>query len=201
MKIPIEVSARHIHLSKKDAEKLFGKNYELKKLKDLSQKTDFAAKETVFTQGEKGAFPKVRIIGPYRANTQLEISKTDAISLGIKPVLRVSGNIKKTPGITIKGPKGTINIKQGAMITHRHLHASTKDAKKLGLKQNDFVGIKIGGEREIIFNKVIVRVNPGFGLSLHLDADEANAAGVDSGNNVGELIKSCWQKVFLSRFF
>ena len=188
MKIPIEVSARHIHLSKKDAEILFGKNYKLTRLKTLSQQTDFAAQETVAVSGEKGELPRVRIIGPYRNATQLELSKTDAIAIGVEPVLRLSGNVKGTPGVTLKGPKGEVKLKQGVIMTHRHLHANPLDAKKLGVKHNDFVSIKIGGDREMILSKLIVRVDERFSLALHIDADEANAAGVGKDNNMGELV-------------
>ena len=190
MKIPIEVSARHIHLSKQDAYKLFGKDFKLKKLRSLSQKTDFAAKETVVVKGKKGELLHVRVIGPYRANTQLEISETDARVLGIKPVVRVSGHIKNTPGVTIKGSAGSVHIKKGAIISHRHLHINDLDAKKFGLKQDDYIGVAIGGERETIFNKIIVRVNPDFNLALHLDADEANAAGIDEGHSRGTLMRA-----------
>jgi len=189
MNIPIEISARHIHLSKQDAQQLFGQGYELNRLKTLSQTTEFAAKETVLVQGDKGVFPKVRIIGPYRKNTQLEISKTDARFLGIQPVLKLSGDIENTPGIIIKGTKGEINISQGVIVAKRHLHASEQEAQALGIKHNDIIGVKVKGVREIIFSNVIVRVHPTFSLALHLDADEANAAGIDKENNKGELIR------------
>ena len=189
MQIPIEISARHIHLSKQDLEKLFGQGHELKKFKNLSQASDFAAEEIVEVEGEKGSFPKIRVVGPCRQNTQLEISQTDARYLGIEGVLKLSGYIENTPGISIKGPQGTIKINQGVIVAKRHLHTNEEAAQILGIKQGDIIGIKIKGEREIIFNNIVVRVNPKFSLALHIDADEANAAGINRENNTGELIK------------
>lgn len=189
MHIPIEISARHVHLRRQDLEKLFGPNYKLKKLKNLSQLSDFAAEETVELIGEKASFSKVRIIGPCRKHTQAEISRTDAFFLGVPAILKLSGDIKDTPGIIIRGPKGEVKLKRGVIIAKRHLHASPKSLSKLGVKTGDAVSVKVGGKRAITFNNIIIRSHPKFKLALHLDTDEANAAWIDQENNFGELIK------------
>jgi propanediol utilization protein len=186
-KILIEISARHVHLSQSDLEKLFGHGYELKKLKDLTQASDFAALETLEVAGPKGIFSKVRIIGPVRKNSQIEVSATDARFLGIDAPVRISGDVDNTPGAILKGSKGKIKIKRGVIIAARHLHASDKQAKDLKIKNGSRVSIKINGPRGIIFNNVITRVHPQFNLALHVDTDEANAAGVRGGDK-GEII-------------
>lgn len=188
MKIPIETSARHIHLSKKDADILFGKNYKFKILKELSQKGQFAYNETVILSGPKGEIDNVRYLGPFRDNTQVEVSETDTRSLGVNPVIRMSGDIKGSPGIKIIGPKGEIDIKEGVIIALRHIHMDPATADKLNLKDKDKVKVDINGIRDLIFESVSVRVRPDFTLSLHLDTDEANAAGIDVNNHWGELI-------------
>lgn len=190
MKIPIEISARHIHLHQNDIEALFGKGYKLTPMRALSQRGEFAAEETVEVIGEKNSFPRVRIIGPARPFTQIEISKTDSFFLGVKAALKLSGDIKDTPGITIKGPKGEVKLKEGVIVAKRHLHASPLDLKKLGIENKETISVKTSGDREIIFNNVIARVNPNFNLSLHIDADEANAAGIDKDNNTGEILNN-----------
>jgi len=180
MKIKVEISARHIHLSINDLEKLFGKGYKLKKLKELSQTGEFAAKESVKLINGKKSFNKVRIVGPVRKNTQTELSLTDSRFLGIDAPIRLSGDIKNTPGVTVIGPKGKILLKKGVIVPQRHLHISNVLAKKLKLKKGQAVKIKITGQRELIFDKVIVRTAENFITSVHLDTDEANAAGLKS---------------------
>jgi putative phosphotransacetylase len=179
-KTPIEVSARHLHLSLHDCEKLFGKNYKLTKLRDISQPGEFAAQETVVVKTEKSGFEKVRIVGPLRKKTQVEISKTDAYKLGINPPLRQSGDLKKSVGCLLIGRKGKVNLKQGVIISQRHLHIDNLTAKKFGLRNNQSVSVKINSlTRPTTFYKVIVRVADNYKLGFHLDTDEANAAGVD----------------------
>jgi putative phosphotransacetylase len=185
-KVLIEISARHVHLSQNDLEKLFGRGYELQKFKDLTQASDFATKETLAVVGPKGMFPKVRIIGPVRKDSQVEVSATDARFLGIDAPVRISGNVENTPGITLNGPKGKIKIKRGVIVAARHLHAGDQQAKVLKIKNGSRVSIKVGGSRGIIFNNVITRVHPQFNLALHIDTDEANAAGIKGGDK-GEL--------------
>jgi len=178
-KIPIEVSARHIHISQNDLEKLFGKGYKLRKLKSLSQPSDFAAKETLNIQNGSKKISNVRIIGPVRGKTQVELSATDAIRLGIKPVLKESGDIKNTPGIFLISPKKKIRIKKGVIVSLRHIHCTPKEAHQLGLKNGEMISIKIKGKRGITFHNVKVRINENYRLCVHIDTDEGNAAGIN----------------------
>ena len=177
-KIPIEVSARHIHLSQEDLDKLFGKGYKLKKLKKLSQLSDFAAKETLDIQAGVKKILKVRVVGPVRKETQVELSMTDAVFLGISPPVRKSGDLKVSPGIVLIGPKRKIKIKKGVIIPWRHIHCSTKEAKVLKLKNGMMVSLKIKGARSLTFHNIRVRINKNYRLYMHLDTDEGNAAGI-----------------------
>lgn len=182
-KVIAEISARHLHLSAKDLAKLFGKKYKLKKYKDLSQPGEFAAKETVEIIGPKGKFAKARIIGPSRSKTQVEVSASDCRVLGIMPVWRLSGDHKKTPGIKIKGPKGIVILKKGVIVPLRHLHISREQAKVWKLKNNKKVSAKVKGPKSLIFNNIIVRVGD-YSTAIHLDTDDANAAGLLSCSKV-----------------
>jgi putative phosphotransacetylase len=186
-KILVEVSARHCHLCQKDLAKLFGKGYKLKILKKISQPGQFAAKEEVKIIGSKGEM-KLRIVGPIREKTQVELPVTDCYRfLGIEPVLRVSGDIKGTPGALLIGTKGKVELKEGVIVAQRHLHVSEKEAKDLGVKNGDLVSVKIGGVRSLTFDKVIVRAGEGHEKSFQIDTDEGNACGWRPGT-VGELI-------------
>ncbi|MDD2731709.1 MAG: phosphate propanoyltransferase [Candidatus Pacebacteria bacterium] len=178
-KIKVKVSARHIHLSLKDLKALFGPDYKLKKLKSLSQPQDFAALETVKIRNKDKFIEKVRVVGPTRKNTQLELSMTDCFRLGIRPELRLSGDIKGSPGLNISGPFGSINLKQGAIVAKRHIHASPAEAKELKLKDKSIVSVIIKGKRSLTFNNVIVRVSDNYRLCMHIDTDEGNAAGIN----------------------
>lgn len=176
-KIPAEISGRHIHISRAHLDKLFGKGYQLKPIKELSQPGEFAAKETVEVIGPKGKF-KMRIVGPPRKKTQIELALTDARTLGVKAEFRVSGDLLGTPGgVVIKGPKGKLKLASGVIIPHRHLHISVEDAKKFKLKNGQKVSAKIGGPRAIVFKEITVRIG-NFTTAIHLDTDEANAAGM-----------------------
>ncbi|MFH1358600.1 MAG: phosphate propanoyltransferase [archaeon] len=186
-KILIEVSGRHVHLSKEDVDKLFGKGYKLNNIKNLSQPGNYAAKEKVSLINGNKRFDDVRILGPPRGRTQVELSKTDSIYLGLKAPVKLSGDYKNTPGIKIKGPKGEVNLKQGVIVARRHLHVSESQAKDLGIKNKDIVSIKTPGERSLVFNNIITRVG-NFESALHLDTDEGNAAGIEN-ITYGELIK------------
>ncbi|MFH1226078.1 MAG: phosphate propanoyltransferase [bacterium] len=188
MTVKIEVSARHAHLSKEDLKSLFGPDYELKELKKLSQADDFAAMETVVLSTAKGSLEKVRIVGPIREKTQAEITRTEARALGLNPPLRVSGEVKGSEKITLIGPVGEVELSEGVIIAQRHLHASPGEAEPLGIKDQDKVAIKVEGERGLVFNEIIARVKDGYQLRLHIDTDEANAAGV-AGGEMGEIIK------------
>jgi putative phosphotransacetylase len=180
--VPIGVSARHIHLSPEHIEALFGKGYELTVLKPLSQPGQFAAQETVRVVGPKGSFPRVRILGPARGRTQLEVSKTDAITLGLQPPVRESGNIEGTPGIRLEGPAGAVEIPEGVIIAARHIHFHPSDAERWGIQDKQRLKVRVGGERGLVFENVIARVSDQFALDMHIDTDEANAAGVMSGD-------------------
>lgn len=180
--IPIEVSARHIHLTQKHIDELFGKEHKLTKLKSVSQSGQFAANETVNIIHGKNKINNVRIIGPPRDYSQVEISITDAIELEIKPVIRLSGDIKSTPGIKLQGPKATIHLTHGVIIAKRHLHVSDEQANKLKLKNHQNISIKVKGERGLIFNNVIVRKGPEHNLSFQIDTDEANAMGINNNS-------------------
>ena len=182
--IPCGVSNRHLHVSQQDLETLFGKGYELKSLKPLSQPGQFAAEETVLLVGPKGSIEKCRILGPVRPATQVEISTTDSFKLGVKPVVRDSGDTAGTPGCVLVGPKGAVTLKEGVIIAARHMHISTVEAAKFGLKDMDRIAIRTSGPKSVIFNNVLVRVSDKFALDFHLDTDEANGAGVKNGDMV-----------------
>jgi len=196
MKIPIEISARHIHLSKQDLEKLFGAGYELQKIKQLGQPSDFSCQETLdilaglsaqadLPAGQAGdkRIKEVRIVGPLREKTQIEISKTDAVYLGLNPPLRLSGDLEGSARIILEGPKGKLELEEGLILAQRHLHCATDEAKKLKLKNGDVISVEIEGERKLVFHNVAVRVADNYKLCLHLDTDEGNAAGI---NRAGE---------------
>ncbi|SDF56513.1 phosphate propanoyltransferase [Sporolituus thermophilus] len=182
--IPVGISNRHIHLSVRDIQVLFGPGYELTKLKELNQPGEFAANETVILVGPKGVIKDVRVLGPVRKFTQVEISRTDAFLLGINPPVRDSGQIAGSAGITVVGPHGALVLTEGVICAARHLHMSPNDALRFGVKDGDRIWVEIEGERGTIFKNVLVRVHPNFRLELHLDIDEANAAGVKNGDIV-----------------
>ncbi|GGG80239.1 phosphate propanoyltransferase [Paenibacillus radicis (ex Gao et al. 2016)] len=186
--VPIGVSARHIHLSQEHVEILFGEGYTLTEMKPLSQPGQYAANETVEVIGSKGTFPKVRILGPARSHTQLEVSRTDAFSIGVNPPLRESGNIAGSAGVTLKGPKGEVTIEEGVIVAARHIHFHTSDAERWGIQDKQLLRVRFGGDRGVVFEQVIARVSPDFALDMHIDTDEANAAGVSNGST-GEIIE------------
>jgi putative phosphotransacetylase len=186
--LPIALSNRHIHLSEKDLYVLFGEDYELTKMKDLSQPGQFACDEKVDIVGPKGTLKGVRVLGPVRKNTQIEVSVSDAFALGVKPVIRNSGDIVGTPGAKIVGPKGEVEIEQGIIVAARHIHMHTTDAEYYDVKDKDIVSIKIDGPRGLVFNNVLVRVSEKFHLEMHIDIEEGNACGVKNCDLV-ELIK------------
>ena len=190
MRIPIEVSARHVHLCRPDFEALFGAGAELTIRNPLSQPGTFAAKETVTLKTEKAEIPRVRILGPLRSYTQVEISKTDARLLGINPPIRDSHELELegTPGICLIGPNGRITLKQGVIIPWRHIHMSPLEALEAGVKGGDLVKIDIDSDpRSLVFENVLVRVAPNYKLAMQIDTDEANAAGIEGGET-GKLI-------------
>lgn len=176
--VHIGVSARHIHLSTEHIELLFGSGYTLTEFKALSQPGQFAANEVVSVQGPKGRIDKIRILGPARGDTQLEISRTDSFALGLHPPLRQSGDIVGTPGIKIMGPVGEVDLEQGVIVAARHIHFHTEDALKWGISDKQMLRVKLNGDRPLILENVLARVSDQFALDLHIDTDEANAAGV-----------------------
>lgn len=185
--VPIGVSARHIHLCKDHINLLFGAGYELKVLKDLSQPGQYAAEETVAVIGPKGRFDKVRILGPARGKSQLEVSRTDAFGLGLNPPVRESGNIADTPGIKVVGPAGEVDLAEGVIVAARHIHFHTDDAARWGIADKQRLTVRVNGERPLIFEDVVARISDQFALDMHIDTDEANAAGVKTGEHA-ELI-------------
>ena len=182
--VPVGVSARNVHLTQEHVEVLFGKGYQLTKKKDLMG-GQFASNEQVTIVGLKlRAIENVRILGPVRKQTQVEISATDARTLGIKAPIRESGNVAGSAPIALVGPKGALYLKEGCIIAMRHIHMSPKDAEAAGLKNGDVVSVKADNERGTIFNHVVIRVNPSFTLEMHIDTDEANAADIKQGDTV-----------------
>lgn len=183
--IPVGVSNRHIHLTRQDVETLFGKGYRLTPLKDLSQPGQYACKEQLTIVGPSlRPIEKVRVLGPERKASQVEISRTDAYLLKVKPPVRESGKISGSAPITIIGPKGVVTLSEGCMIANRHIHMSPEDGARFGLKDNDYVTVDAFGERRTRFFDVQVRVDPNFRLEMHLDTDDANAAGLANGAKV-----------------
>lgn len=187
--IPVGVSNRHIHLSAGHVETLFGSGYTLTRHKDLKQVGEFAAQETVTLVGPKGIMRGVRVLGPARAFTQLEIARTDGFSLGVIPPLRDSGNIQGSPGIVIVGPKGAVTLTEGVICAARHIHMQAEDARRLKVADGDRVTVKVSGPRGGTFDQVLVRVKPDFRLEFHIDTDEANAAELKTGDIV-TLVKA-----------
>jgi putative phosphotransacetylase len=183
-KIPIGISARHVHVSQEHLELLFGPGHKLTSIKDLTQPGQFAADERVTLVGPKGVIQKVRILGPVRKATQVEISRTDCYALGVAAPVRESGDIKGTPGIVIIGPYGPVKIEQGVIVAKRHIHFTPEDAKEYGVTDGQKVMVKTEGERPLIFDDVVARVREDFALDMHLDTDEANAAGLNQGDMV-----------------
>ncbi|PKM52041.1 MAG: propanediol utilization protein [Firmicutes bacterium HGW-Firmicutes-7] len=181
--VPAGVSNRHIHIKQEDLEILFGKDYELNKLKDLKQPGEFASNETVTLVTKKATIPKVRILGPIRKDTQVELSLSDGFLLGVNNIpIRESGNIKDSEGIIVRGPAGEIEIEQGAIAAHRHIHMPKDFADLYGFKDKEIVSVTTEGIRSVTFNNVMLRVSEKYALEIHLDLDEANAARVKNGD-------------------
>lgn len=187
-KILVETSARHVHLSKEDLAKLFGEGSELTFKKALSQPGQFASEERVKLVGPKKEIANVIILGPVRPATQIELSYTDARTLGIDAPLRESGNVAGTPGLKLVGPAGEVDVAEGAIIAKRHIHMTPEDAENYGVENGQIVSVRIDSERSAVLGDVVVRVSPKFSLAMHIDTDEANAACA-FGKCYGELIK------------
>ena len=182
--VPIGVSARHIHLTQEHVEILFGKGYQLTKKKELMG-GQFASNEQVTIVGLKlRAIENVRVLGPVRSQSQVEISATDALKLGLKAPIRPSGDIKGSAPIAVVGPKGVIYLEEGCIIAKRHIHMSPKDAQAAGVKDKDIVSVQADNERGTTFHNVQIRVDESFTLEMHIDTDEANAAKIATGDVV-----------------
>ena len=186
MKINIGVSARHVHVTKEDLKILFGEDFELTKKVDLTQPGQYACNEQVTLKGPKGIIERVRILGPERGETQVEISRTDSFALGIKPPVRNSGDLNGASEVTIIGPNGEVT-KNAAIIAARHVHATKEDAVKFGFDGKEFVSLKVGGEKGGILENVYVRISDSFYYEAHLDTDDANAFLINNGDEA-ELI-------------
>lgn len=176
--VPVGISNRHIHLSQADLDQLFGAGYQLTPMKELSQPGQFACKETVTICGPKGAIEKVRVLGPVRKETQIEIVAGDCFKLGVKAPAKLSGDLAGTPGITVVGPRGSVQTAQGLIVAQRHIHMAPADAQAYGVQDGQIVKIRVGGLRGGLYDNVAIRVTTSSKLECHLDTEEANAMGV-----------------------
>lgn len=179
--IPVEISAHHVHLSQADVEALFGPGHQLTPMHELSQPGQYACEEKVHLVGPKGRIANVRVLGPTRKETQVEIAMTEQFKLGVQPPIRQSGDLSGTPGLTLEGPHGSTQIERGVICAQRHIHMSPDDALRFRVRDNTVVRVRIAGERELIFGDVVVRVNPAFRLAMHIDTDEGNAGNIRTG--------------------
>ncbi|WP_277998821.1 phosphate propanoyltransferase [Moorella sulfitireducens (nom. illeg.)] len=184
VEVPVGVSGRHIHLCREDLDALFGPGYELAVYRQLSQPGEFAARETVTIVGPRGVLEGVRVLGPVRTYSQVEIAMTDGFRLGIRPPVRQSGDLDGTPGIAVVGPAGALNLRRGVILAARHIHMGEEQARTLNLSDEQPVRVWVPGIRGMILDNVIIRTSPHSCLELHLDTDEANAALLSGGDKV-----------------
>lgn len=182
--IPVGISNRHIHLSRADLNTLYGTGYQLTKLKALSQPGQFACKETVTICGPKGAVEKLRILGPVRSHTQVEVLQGDCFKLGVFAPIRLSGDLSGTPGITVIGPKGSIQLKEGLMVAQRHIHMTPEDTVRFGVADGQVVGIKVDGPRGGVYYNTTIRATRTSQLECHVDTEEANAMNINSKTTI-----------------
>ncbi|AGA70191.1 propanediol utilization protein [Desulfitobacterium dichloroeliminans LMG P-21439] len=180
--VPVGISNRHLHLSEEHIGILFGAGHQLTRTKDLSQPGQFASEETVTLVGPKGSMPNVRVLGPARKATQVELAATDTFKLGVKPPVRDSGDINETPGLEIVGPAGKVQVEAGTIIAARHIHMTPEDAEKYGLKDGDHVKVQVNGPRAGVLERVLIRVSSNYALDMHVDTDEGNAFGLRNGD-------------------
>lgn len=193
MKVMIGVSNRHIHLTKEHLEILFGKDYQLQVLKEIHQPGQFASVETVILKTEKSEIPKVRILGPLREYSQVEISKTDAYQLGLNPPVRHSGDIQGSEAITVIGPKGTLELKEGCILANRHIHIHPKQVELYGLQGRESVDVLVGGEKGCILKNVFIRVSDPAFYEMHIDMDDANANLIQNGD-IATILEDTYEK-------
>ena len=187
-KVSVGISNRHIHLSQEHIEALFGAGHALTKMKDLSQPGQFACEETVTLIGPKGSLPGVRVLGPARKASQVELTGTDTFKIGVKPPVRDSGKLEETPGIDVEGSKGRVHMEQGVIIAARHIHMTPQDATKYSLNDGDHVRVVVPGPRGGVLEQVLVRVNPEYALDFHIDTDEGNAFGLVNGQQLDVVL-------------
>ncbi len=185
--VPAGISAKHVHLTEKDFLTLFGEGSSMTPFRMLSQPGQFAAEEKVDIIGPNGTLESVRIIGPARKESQVELSSTDCFMVGVPAVLRNSGDLEGTPGCRLRGPAGEIELSQGVIVSRRHLHLSPSEAAEAGVKDGDIVRVRIEGERGVVFENVLVRSGETHALDMHIDMDEANAAGIKNGD-LGQIV-------------
>lgn len=186
--VPVGLSNKHLHINAEDLQTLFGTGYQLTRMKPLKQPGQYAAEEKVDIVGPKGTLKGVRILGPVRPETQVELSMTDARTIGVPAPVRESGKLAGTPGIKLVGPLGEVEIDHGAIVALRHVHLSPEQAKEAGVVDKQIVSIRVGGERGLIFDQVLVRSGEGHEAEIHFDTDEGNAAGLSSGDMVEILV-------------
>ena len=182
--VPVGISNRHIHLSQEHIEALFGPGFTLTKTKDLSQPGQFACEETVTLIGPKGTMPGVRILGPARKASQVELSATDTFKIGVKPPVRDSGKLEETPGVDVEGPKGRVHLDQGVIIAARHIHMTPEEAAEHSLKDGDHVRVAVPGPRGGSLDHVLIRVSSNYALDMHIDTDEGNAFSLKNGQQL-----------------
>jgi len=183
LRVPVGVSVQHVHLSQEHVEALFGPGYQLTPIREL-QPGQYSAKECVTIAGPRGVMQNVRVLGPPRGQTQVEISRSSAYILGLDPPVRDSGNLAGTPGVVLIGPRQAINLDEGVLLSWRHIHMPLDIANLWGLKDRELVRVRTEGERRVIFDRVLIRVNPLYKLEMHIDTDEANAAGLRNSDYV-----------------
>ncbi|MGI6202569.1 MAG: PduL/EutD family phosphate acyltransferase [Eubacteriales bacterium] len=189
-KVLVETSARHVHLTAEQVEILFGKGATLTKKKDLSQPGQYACEQRVTVVGPRNQIANVSILGPERSAGQVEVSMTDARTLGIAAPVRESGDIAGTPGCKLVGPCGEVTLDEGVIVAKRHIHMTPEDAERIGVTDRQVVSVKVDTpERSLVFGDVVVRVSPSFALAMHIDTDESNAANASCGEVYGEIIK------------
>lgn len=179
--VPIAISARHAHLCQPTIDVLFGPGYQLQPRSPLRQVGQYAAQESIALVGPHGRIEHVRVLGPPRSADQIEVSRTDEMTLGVHAPLRISGDLRNTPGVTLEGPRGRVLLTGGLVRALRHIHMTPADAERLGVHDHDVVRVAIDGNRSVVFGNVVIRVANDYRLELHLDTDEGNAAGVEAG--------------------
>ncbi len=182
--ITVGVSNKHAHLTREQIDVLFGQGYQLTFLRNIKQPDEFVSNETISVEGPKGTLHGIRVMGPERAKAQVELTLTSSISIGVDPAVRISANVENTPAIKLIGPKGAYDLKEGVIAAMRHLHMNPEEAEELHLSEGQQVMIESEGARGLIFKNVVVRIDPMYSLEFHIDTDEANGAGLKTGDQV-----------------